>query len=129
MTPSPASRRTNVPSGSTTRIVAAAVSASILLAASAAGADERAFGRAAASAALTTATAAIVAHCKDAEGPGGRARVEVTLAPTGNVKTVETTAPLAGTPRGACVITQMRHLTVEPYRGGDEIIGLDVTFR
>lgn len=86
------------------------------------------FDQAAAITVLTAAAEEASERCARDPGPRGRHPVDVTLAPTGKVKSVMLTSPLAGTQRGNCVIRTVQRASVAPYEGGDETVRVTVMF-
>lgn len=86
------------------------------------------FDQAAAITVLTAAAEEASERCARDLGPRGRHPVDVTLVPTGKVKSVMLTAPLAGTQRGNCVIRTVQRASVAPYEGGDETVRVTVMF-
>lgn len=86
------------------------------------------FDQAAAITVLTAAAEEASERCARDPGPRGRHPVDVTLVPTGKVKSVMLTSPLAGTQRGNCVIRTVQRASVAPYEGGDETVRVTVMF-
>ncbi|HEY3667538.1 MAG TPA: serine/threonine-protein kinase [Polyangiaceae bacterium] len=72
--------------------------------------------RGAAMVALTSA-ASSAASCKRADGPSGAGTATVTFSPDGPVKSVNVSAPFAGTPVGQCVSAVFRGAHVPPFSG------------
>jgi eukaryotic-like serine/threonine-protein kinase len=72
--------------------------------------------RGAALAALGSAASAAAA-CKREGGPSGSGSASVTFSPDGPVKSVNVSAPFAGTPVGQCVVSAFRAARVPPFSG------------
>jgi hypothetical protein len=52
------------------------------------------------------------------DGPPGRVTVLLSVAPSGQVQQVTVSAPVAGTPVGACVERAVKAATFSPWGGG-----------
>ncbi len=62
--------------------------------------------------------------CKRPGGPTGSGHVVITVAATGEVKSVVVDAgPFPGTPVGDCIVGQFKKARVPPFAGGDVRVG------
>jgi hypothetical protein len=65
-----------------------------------------------------------VRSCKRTGGPTGNGHVVVTVAATGEVKSVVVDAgPFPGTPVGDCIVQQFKKARVPPFAGADVRVG------
>jgi hypothetical protein len=77
-----------------------------------------------------TAAASNASSCKQPGDPGGTARVQVTLAPTGRVTSVRVNGPpYEGTATGGCLERAFRAVTVPAFSGGPVAVSVEVALR
>lgn len=76
------------------------------------------FDRDSAQQAINSAAQAALAQCREPDAPSVRARVSVTIAPSGRVTTAVVDGPrLAGTAAGGCIARTFRAVRVQPFDG------------
>jgi hypothetical protein len=67
--------------------------------------------------------------CRVGAEPAGQVRTIVTIAPTGQVTSVQVAAPHAATATGKCIDTALRGFTVRPFQGPPAKLPLIVSLR